>query len=448
VSLFAVLALVGVACGDDDDSGSGDGSTDSTEAETDTGDFDPNEDIAEVVANDPLSGAEPTGLTRGVTDDTITIGCIYEALQFTGAEDGFRARFERANRDGELGDRQIEMLECQDDGSNADTNSSIARGLVEQDEVFGIVSISAYMDPGTTDYLGDNEVPFLGWGFKPGFCGTRWGFGFNGCLVGDSLPDAVPHAVVQGNLADAAIEASGLDPSEIQVAFQAGDSDEGRAGNAQYQTVFEDRGAEVVYNEANIPPPGSAADYTPFVQEVLAANPNLVLTATPFQDVGPFSGGLSAAGYEGANVNFVTYSPGIFESLPDLAQALEGVYVNTQTVPQEDGGDYIAQVEEDLLASGAETGDFITFAGGIAYAEADMLVQMLAAAGDDLNTTTFDAAVNGGDFVYTPIEGGPGEVAFPAGHFLPSDCSAVVQVVDAAYEVVVPFTCYESLRVR
>jgi branched-chain amino acid transport system substrate-binding protein len=445
VSILAVLTIVAAACGDDDggDSNGSGGDTDTTEAADLSG------DINELVRNDPLVGPEGSGLTRGVTDASITIGCVVEAANYTGAEDGYNARFERANRDGGIHGRQIEFLGCADDGSDPQQNLQLARGLVEQDEVFALTNLSASALPGTTDFLTENEVPYVGWGFSPGFCGHRWGFGFNGCLIGDSLPDLVPHAVAAGSLADAIIEATGMDPEEVRVAFQAGDDDAGRAGNQQYEAVFEDRGAEVVYSEANIPVPGPTSDYTPFVQEVLAAEPNIVLTSTQFADVGGFSGSLTAAGYEGANQNFVAYVPGLLQSSEQLADALQGTYVSSQIVPQESQTEYIQQVEQDLEAVNAEQGSFILLGAGLGYAQADMLVAMLEAAGPDLNTQTFDEAVNGGDFVYeSPFEGGPGAVAFPDGHFLPADCAAIVQVEGDQFNEVVPFDCYESLRIR
>jgi hypothetical protein len=70
---------------------------------------------------------------------------------------------------------------------------------------------------------------------------------------------------------------------------------------------------------------------------------------------------------------------------------------------------------------------------------------MLEAVGPDLDTATFDTTINGGGFRYEPTEGGPGAVQFPEHHFLPTDCAAIVQIVDGAFEPVVPFACYESV---
>jgi branched-chain amino acid transport system substrate-binding protein len=406
-------------------------------------------DIASIVAKDPLTGKAGSGLTRGVSGDTIKVGCVYTADAYAGADDGYRARFERVNREGGINGRRIDFSGCQDDGANTQQNLQIARRLVEQDKVFAVMSASANILPGTTDYLGQNQVPYYGWGFTPGFCGDRWGFGFSGCLIGDALKDEVPHAVAQGNLADTGIKASGLPAPQVKVAVQGGDDDAGHAGNSQYHTVYENRGARVAYDEATMPVPGPPADYSPFVRAVLDAKPNLVIVSLNFQSTPGLVAALRAAGYSGTTINPVTYVPGLLARSPQLAKALEGTYVNSQIVPQEEQTGYIKQIEKDLAAIKAKNGTFIPIGAAIAYAQAEMLVEQLQAVGADLNTKTFDEKVNGGAFTFQPKEsGGPGKLAFPQGHFLPSDCAALLKIEKAKYVPVVPFSCYKSVRVR
>jgi branched-chain amino acid transport system substrate-binding protein len=299
----------------------------------------------------------------------------------------------------------------------------------------------------TTDYVNQNEVPLIGWAISPGFCGTRWAFGFNGCLIGTVLPDAVPHPVIQASLVDPIIKASGLQPSAVKFAAQAGDDDSGHAGNPQYEAAFKARGATVVYSEATIPVPGPTTDYTPYAQAVIKADPNIVYTSTAFQDVGGFSAALKAGGYKGVNMNYVAYIPGLLGSSAQLAAALDGTYVNTQIVPQEDQTEYIKQMEKDLTTYKAAAGTNILFGTALAYVEADMLVEMLTAAGKDLNTKTFDTNINGGSFKYQVKQaGGPGAVGFPEGHFLPADCAAILKVNGTKYDPVVPFQCWPSIK--
>ena len=99
--------------------------------------------------------------------------------------------------------------------------------------------------------------------------------------------------------------------------------------------MFTALGAKVVYSEANFPLTATGIDYTPYVQAILAAKPNIVFISTPFADVGGMASALKAAGYKGITMDFVTYSPGLLASSAQLASALQGEYINTQTVPQE-----------------------------------------------------------------------------------------------------------------
>ena len=478
--LVGAFALVATACGDDDDSGatattaaaaattagsattaaggatttaaSGGATTTAasgsatTAASGGTSQGGPPADIIAQAKKDPLTGKAGTGLTRGVTDTEITIGCIVSTKNYAGAQDGFNARIARANAEGGVNGRKIKLEDCQDDNLDDNQNLSVTKRLVEQDKVFAIVGIGANFNVPTTDYVNANEVPLIGWAIEAGFCGTRWAFGFNGCLIGNVLKQAVPHAVLQANLADAIIKAAGLKPADVRFAAQAGDDDSGHAGNPQYVALFKARGAQVVYDETTIPVPGPTTDYTPYAQAVMKANPNIVYTSTAFQDVGGFSAALKAAGYKGVNMNFVAYIPGLLASSAQLAAALDGTYVNTQIVPQEEQTEYIKQIEKDLTTVKAAAGTNILFGTALAYVEADMLVQMLTAAGKDLNTKTFDTAINGGNFKYqSKLAGGPGAIGYPEGHFLPADCSAILKVNGTKYDSVVPFQCYTSI---
>jgi len=466
--VVGAFALIATACGDDDDDSgtaattaataattaggtattAAGGSTASTAAGGSTAQTGAPQSIIDQVRKDPMAGTVGSGLTRGVTDTEIKIGCVATLKNYAGVEDGFKARYERANAEGGINGRKIDFTGCEDDNLDDNQNLSVTKRLVEQDKVFAIAGVGANFNVPTTDYINQNEVPLVAWGISPGFCGTRWGIGFNGCLIGPFLKDAVPHATAAANLADAIIKASGLQPSEVKFAAQAGDDDSGHAGNPQYELVFKNRGAQVVYSEATIPVPGPTTDYTPYAQAVMKSGANIVFTSTAFQDVGGFSAALKAAGFKGVNQNFVAYVPGLLDSSPQLAAALDGTYVSTQIVPQEEQTEYIKQIEKDLTAVKAAAGTNILFGTALAYNEADVLVQMLTAAGKDLNTKSFDEAVNGGNFKYQPKEaGGPGAMGWPEGHFVGNDCSAILKVEGTKYTSVVPFQCYPSIPV-
>lgn len=414
-------------------------------AQSSTGSSNGNAAAAKAVKKNPLNGPAGSGLTRGVSSNSIKVGCYLQAQNFAGAENGYKARFNRANMDKELpGGRQIDFTGCQDDGGNAQTNLQIVQRLVQQDQVFAVVGISADVASGSTDFMNRNQVPYYGWGFLPGFCAQRWGFGFNGCLV-TNYPNA-KQKVYQSNLAHGPMQAAGLTAKQTKVALQTDDDEAGHNGNQTISELFKSLGAKVVYNEANMPLPGPPASYTPYTQAITATNPNLVLDLLNFNSAPGLNAALTAAGYKGADVNFVAYVPGLLSLSAQLAQALEGAFVSSQIVPQEQNTAYIKQILKDQAAINIKNANFISFGAAIAYAQADLLVSQLKAAGKTLNTKTFDQKINNGSYTYkASAAGGPGQMEFPSMHFAPADCAAILQVKGTSYELKVPFTCYPSI---
>jgi hypothetical protein len=415
--------------------------------------------LAQQAQTAPLLGPAGTGLTRGITSSSITVGCVVESANFAGYEQGLRARIDRANKAGGVSGRKINLLPCKDDTSGVQANVSAVQGLVNQSNAFAVFTLSQYILPGSTDFLTANQVPFYGWGFLPGFCGQRWGFGWNGCLAGNTVTaEQDPVRAIAGNLSDAIIKASGLQPaclpqppsttpcSTVKLAAQADNSAAGKAGNPQYNTLYKARGAQVVYLENNFPSGVAGADVTPYTQAIIASKPNIVMISTPFADVGPIASGLKAGGYTGVAYDYTNYIPGLLASSPQLAKALEGEYVNTQVVPSEENTPFIQQINSDLTADGQKP--FVTLGGEIGYIEGEQFVEELTAVGQDLNTKTWDQKINGGQFkAYGDIQGGPGPMLFPAAHDLPADCAAIVKISNAQYSVVTPFGCYSSLPV-
>ena len=142
--------------------------------------------------------------------------------------------------------------------------------------MFAIVGISADVLPASTDFMNTNQVPYYGWGFLPGFCHTRWGFGF------DELPDhnrpPTTRRCTRANLALGPIEAAGLkgQNGKANVALQTGDDDSGHISTVTIGDLYKLVGAKVVYSESNIPVPGPPASFTPFVNTILAAKPNIL----------------------------------------------------------------------------------------------------------------------------------------------------------------------------
>jgi len=214
-----------------------------------------NAKAAKAVAKKKVVGPVGSGLTRGVTSSTIKVGCYLQAASFAGFQDGLKARFDRANKQKELpGGRTIDLQACQDDGGSPQTNLTIVQKLVQQDQVFAVMGASATVLTPSTDFMNNNQVPYFGWGFLPGFCGTRWGFGYDGCLVTTQADNPI---VYQANLALSPIQVAGLKNADAKFALQSQDNDSGHTGNTTISNLIKAVGAQVVYNQSNIPDPSS-----------------------------------------------------------------------------------------------------------------------------------------------------------------------------------------------
>jgi branched-chain amino acid transport system substrate-binding protein len=398
---------------------------------------------ANSIAKNDLTGPKGSGLTRGITSTSVTIGCVYTAQDFAGYQQGIQARISQTpSVDG----RKIQLIPCKDDASSVQTNVTDNQQLVNQNQVFSVLSLSEEELTGSTNFLSQNQVPYFGWGFNPGFCGYRWGYGWNGCLGGNAIPE--PIEAIAGNLAQAMIDASGISAKNVRFAVQAENSESGTIGNAQYTALFKKLGSTIVYAKANYPTSASGVDNTPYAQAIVASRPNIVYLSTPFADVGPIASALRAAGYHGVIMDFTNYIPGLLQSSSQLADALQNEYVNTQVVPVEQNTAYVQKIESGLGAIGQQK--FVTIGSFMGYAEMDALIQMLQATGKTLNTKTFDQKVNGGSFTSfkSSPAGGPGKLVWPAAHYLPADCAAIVQVSGTNYKVTKPFACYQSFKIQ
>jgi branched-chain amino acid transport system substrate-binding protein len=397
------------------------------------------------VAKTSLTGPTGSGLTRGVTSNRIDVGCVDTKSDYTGYEAGIRAEISAVNKAGGVAGRTINLIPCLDDAGTVQTNVQDSQQLVNQNNVFAVLSLSQFALPPSNNFLNQNQVPYIGWGFNQGFCGYRWGFGWNGCLGGSGIPG--PYEAIAGNLAQAILKANNLDPKTVRFAVEGVNAPSGQIGNTQYTSLFTTLGAKVVYNQANFPSSSAGVDVTPYVQAILASHPNVIYLSTPFNGVAPLAAGLRAAGYNGIIMDFTNYVPGLLQASSQLASALQGESINTQVVPGDPVTPYVTQVEDQLAATGQPR--ILTLGGAMGYAEADTLVGMLQAVGKDLNTKTFDQKINGGNFVsYTADPpGGPGKLQWPAAHYLPADCAAIVKVSGTNYTTVQPFSCYDSFKV-
>jgi branched-chain amino acid transport system substrate-binding protein len=161
-----LLLLVVVSCGGDDDDGDkaapkGSAST-APKNTTELPDVDQH-----FKASGPLTASAP-----GVTPKTIKLGYITSqtgiaASSFKGGDAGARARIELQNDQGGINGRKIELVTADDGGIGP---LAAAKDLVENEKVFGVVDISAFV-VSAAPYLNEQGIPVTGGAFD----GPEWG---------------------------------------------------------------------------------------------------------------------------------------------------------------------------------------------------------------------------------------------------------------------------------
>ena len=158
VAVIAVLAFVGAACGNEGDDSSS-GSASGTSASGASG----GDQFADLKHVDEPS---PCVNDPGMSDTDIKVGTIavesgVQASSFAPALEGVKARIDKANQTGELGARKITLV-VRDDAADQTRNAEVARDLVEQEKVFGIIEDTSTSN-GSAKYLNEQAVPVAGW---------------------------------------------------------------------------------------------------------------------------------------------------------------------------------------------------------------------------------------------------------------------------------------------
>ncbi len=367
----------------------------------------------------------------GATD--IVVGGLVSASIFPGSDDGVTARFARANKEGGVNGSKIRFIGNLDDGADPTRGLSLTQQLIQKDKVMALVPvISAGFSSAASDFAIQAKVPFVGWGFEPGFCGNDYGFGFDGCDAGTSVPTAQLAAIAK---------AINKDPKDIRYAVLGGDNTTGQNGVNFQKKIAVSLGAKMAYAESTYPVSQATVDNTPYVQALLAAKPDVITLYTNFAHDTGMVAALHAGGYKGIIVSPTTYIPGILDSQPAVAAAIEDSWTTSPVPPGEGNSEEVKQITADLAAIGKPA--FLTLGAQVGWVSADLFIQMLTASkattGENLVT-----AVNKG-FTYKPLDGGIGPIKFPDGHTLTEGCESVIHIINKKYQQVLPETCFPVL---
>ncbi|WP_327279462.1 MULTISPECIES: ABC transporter substrate-binding protein [unclassified Streptomyces] len=375
--------------------------------------------------------------SRGVTGDSVKVGGIVSMTSAGGyskkdTDLGAKARYLRANAEGGINGRKIDYLGAEDDGQDPAKNMAAARKLVQQDKVFAIAPMSSVTFSGA-DFLEQQKVPTFGWGTLPSFCGPKYAYGFNGCLVpspGGTLNQTWPEGIAQ------ILGGAG----GKSVAIIANDSDAGKFGIRTFQQGFTSAGFTVSYAKASVPATAVPSDWSAYVKDLLAGSggkaPDAVVSVmqTP-NNIGLFTA-LKRAGYKGLLSDPTDYDPGLLAQ-DTTRQALDGVHVLLQFEPFESTGPAMAQFKADIKAASGGREVPLNMHMLTGYMSADLFVSIAQKAGRDLTVSHFQSAAQGYSDTGTLV----GDRSEPKGQKDSFGCGALVQLKNGAYEVSVPFTC-------
>ncbi len=387
----------------------------------------------------PTEPTEPaTRTTRGITDTSVKVGGIVWMGQFGGIEAGVAARLDRANSEGGVNGRTIDLVAVEDDGNESAANLAAAEQLVRQEEVFAILPMQSSAI-GAVDFLIEEQVPFFGWGVNPAFCRNDIGFGITGCVSDPKLERG-------SNAMGTALKQRFDGDTDKSIAILAEDNDSGRGGIVLLQNSLEAIGFEVVYAEGAVPaPPTAVGDFTPFVNSLVESDaggpPDMIMLQLSTTNAISMADALQER-YDGLVIT-PFYDPRLVGS-----PAFDGHLVLTQMLPYEwaDENEALATMIEDLdaydAANGTETLHSLPVAAG--YWAADFFLSVLEATGEDLTVETFLAAVNGGFEWEAPGVIGPS--TWPENHGYPVPCAALSLVEGGEYVRDTPLVCGENFE--
>lgn len=383
--------------------------------------------------------SERTGRpTRGVTNDTITVGGLGYAAFYSDSAVGAQARFDKANNSNEIpGGRKINFVGFRDDGSDQSKNLDEGRKLVQEDQIFAAVPvITPFL--GASDFFSQNKVPYIGWGIASGFCANPFGFGFSGCLTPENPKIA---GSTWGELMKAFFNG---DVKGKTAAVVAEDNDSGKAGVKVIAASAKAGGLKVVYAKNPVPPePAAISDYTPFANEILTSNngkaPDVVFVVTSFSRVTGLQGKLTDLGYQGLLTNAVGYDP-------RLAASFKGstVFIQFNAFESAQQGNAAMQKIIDEVRA-VKPDQQLTQPVLAGYLSADMFVEMLKKTGKNLTETRFLRAANK-NFKYG-VKDVLGTITYPAGHTHQAPCGTLVESDGTNYTIRVPFKCYKEIKV-
>jgi branched-chain amino acid transport system substrate-binding protein len=381
-------------------------------------------------ATSPSSSASTSSGTPIKVDIIMTLSGA-QGAPFPGLQYGIEARIHRLNGAGGVGGRQVQVVHVLDDAGSPTTNAADIQKAVQQDHVEALFLTSNVTTQASTNYLAANDVPFFGWAYLPWYCDSKLGFGWAGCSDGRAGTAAI---------ADATIPAVGKAASQLRVAVQSADDAASSGSGVAVAQEYKGAGAQIVYTDASISGSTQTTDYSPYVQRVLAAKPDLVYASMNFENVVGFTAALIGAGFKGAVFNGVGYLPGVIQKSPDIAKGLNESYIYNSVPAEEENTPAIQQIQTDMTAINQPTD--VTLGVSVGYWSADLFAQMAQKLGSSFSDANLNTLANVTGFTTTQVPGGACPVTFPKMHTAAPGGAGVEQLLNGTYKVIVKYQCW------
>lgn len=386
-----------------------------------------------------VAATAPAGAASNSSSGPIVVGGIYASFNFPGMQAGFQARVNRFNKAGGIDGRKIQFIGVTDDQDSPSSEQTALQQLIQNKHVF---AVAPFADDvlASTSIFSENQTPVIGYGVSQAWCNNKWTISVVGCqqsTAGWETTSSIRQI----------IKASGKPAKDLRVAMEGYDSPPAVFVSKTLAEVWQKLGAKVVFNQNQVPLTGTT-NQQPFVQGMMASNPNIAFEVTGSAAAISLSAALKSGGYKGLIYNGASYVPSELKSQPSVAQALNGVYVTTLLPSGYDGTPAIKQEVKDLKAIGKPAD--IEIGTSIGYWSADLLIQLLQATkarGAALTPANLAQTVAKGVTVKPSMTGGNGPLAWPKMANQPQPCTSTVRGAGTTYKLSQKFTCYPNTKV-
>jgi ABC-type branched-subunit amino acid transport system substrate-binding protein len=330
--------------------------------------------------------------------------------------------------------RKIKYVAQLDDQTLSSLNTSQARALVTQDNVFAVVGVATPVFAGGK-FLADNNVPTFGWNVNPEWSDGPSLFGEKGSYLNFTQPGPGTNAYLANRLGAQKVGV---------VAYNVTQSADCATGAIYgYNKYGAPVGQQVVLKDTSLP--FGVTDLSGDITQLKNSGAQFVGTCMDPTGNTVLSKGLQEAGIYN---QVKQYWPNGYDqsTLSQFAPQMEGVYFQTGFVPYEHGFTQGMDAYLDAMAkTGAPVSD-VTLAGWI---NADLFVTALRQVGNNVTRQNVINTINKMTH-YTAGGISPG-IDWTVQHTSsgPIDCNAFIQVQHGQFTSVFgsgknPFICFQS----